>query len=71
MQELLLLLAPQAAEDMSSWHACPVPCSTPAEAAPMQEADPLRHRASTAALLQLGPLGQEGTQMAGEKPEMA
>lgn len=43
----------------------------PAEAAPKQEEDPLQHTASIAEPLQLGPPGQEGTQMAGEKLEMA
>lgn len=64
MQKLLLLTW-QVVGDMASWHSCPLPCSMLAEAAPAQGEDPQEHRATIAALLQLGLPGQEGTQMAG------
>lgn len=64
-----LLLAPQAVEDMNSWHGHHVPRQL--KQLPSRRKTPLQHTASIAEPLQLGPPGQEGTQMAGEKPEMA
>lgn len=72
MQKLLLSLTRQAVEDARSWHARPVPTPWPRRVPQL----PCRRKTPTAESKHScspppAPLGQEGAQMAGEKPEMA